>query len=123
VPLASVDRIIAIGSDRMMAAVKAARRGALAAFSQTGARRHRQHQLADAMHDEGSVRAMPAEARRFRQPAVRASSFPASTRTRNWIESTSRIWPPGCDQNTVQEKLSKHCGFDHVIADARLPHI
>ena len=32
VPLASVDRIIAIGSDRMMAAVKAARHGALAAF-------------------------------------------------------------------------------------------
>ena len=32
VPLASVDRIIAIGSDRMMAAVKAARHGALAPF-------------------------------------------------------------------------------------------
>ena len=32
VPLGSVDRIIAIGSDRMMAAVKAARHGALAPF-------------------------------------------------------------------------------------------
>ena len=32
VPLESVDRIIAIGSDRMMAAVKAARHGALAPF-------------------------------------------------------------------------------------------
>src|SRR5262249_60495085 len=32
VPLPSVDRIIAIGSDRMMAAVKAARRGALAPY-------------------------------------------------------------------------------------------
>ena len=32
VPLGDVDRMIAIGSDRMMAAVKAARHGALAAF-------------------------------------------------------------------------------------------
>src|SRR5205814_3875636 len=32
VPLATVDRIIAIGSDRMMAAVKAARHGVLAPY-------------------------------------------------------------------------------------------
>ncbi len=36
VPLESVDRIIAIGSDRMMAAVKAARHGALAPFLKSG---------------------------------------------------------------------------------------
>ena len=36
VPLESVDRIIAIGSDRMMAAVKAARHGALAPYLKPG---------------------------------------------------------------------------------------
>jgi NADPH-dependent glutamate synthase beta subunit-like oxidoreductase/NAD(P)H-flavin reductase len=36
VPLETVDRIIAIGSDRMMAAVKAARHGALAPYLKTG---------------------------------------------------------------------------------------
>ena len=60
----TVDRIIAIGSDRMMAAVKAARHGVLAPYLKAGPRRHRQHQLADAVHDEGSLRAVPAEARR-----------------------------------------------------------
>src|SRR5262249_53565914 len=34
------------------------------AAPQVGPRRHRQHQLADAVHDEGSLRAMPSEARR-----------------------------------------------------------
>jgi NAD(P)H-flavin reductase len=64
VPIESVDRIIAIGSDRMMAAVKAARHGVLAPYLKTESHRHRQHQLADAVHDERSVRAVPAEARR-----------------------------------------------------------
>jgi len=36
VPLETVDRIIAIGSDRMMAAVKAARHGVLAPFLKSG---------------------------------------------------------------------------------------
>jgi hypothetical protein len=36
VPLNSVDRIIAIGSDRMMAAVKAARHGVLASYLKKG---------------------------------------------------------------------------------------
>ena len=35
-PLGTVDRIIAIGSDRMMAAVKAARHGALAPYLKPG---------------------------------------------------------------------------------------
>ena len=64
VPLSTVDRIIAIGSDRMMAAVKAARHGVLASHLKADARRHREHQLADAVHDEGSLRPVPAEARR-----------------------------------------------------------
>ena len=41
---------------------RAARRAG--AVPEDGSRRHRQHQLADAVHDEGSLRAVPAEARR-----------------------------------------------------------
>ena len=41
-----------------------ARHGVLAPLPQPAARRHRQHQLADAVHDEGGLRAVPAEARR-----------------------------------------------------------
>ncbi len=66
VPLSQIDRIIAIGSDRMMAAVKDARHGVLAAASAARSHRHCQHQLSDAVHDEGSLRAVPAEARRSR---------------------------------------------------------
>ncbi len=45
-----------------------ARRGP-GAVPQARPRRHRQHQLAHAVHDEGSVRAVPAEARRSRHRA------------------------------------------------------
>ncbi len=66
VPLDTVDRIIAIGSDRMMAAVKAARHGVLAPHLKPGHVGIAEHQLADAVHDEGSLRAVPAETRRPR---------------------------------------------------------
>jgi NAD(P)H-flavin reductase len=46
------DRLIAIGSDRMMAAVARARHGVLAPLDQ----------LTDAVHDEGDLRAVPAAA-------------------------------------------------------------
>ena len=64
VPLAAVDRIIAIGSDRMMHAVQGrpARRAGAAPAARP--RRHRQHQLADAVHDERGLRAVPAAPRR-----------------------------------------------------------
>ena len=91
VPLPDVTRIIAIGSDRMMAAVKAARYGALAPLHPARPRRHRQHQLADAVHDEGGLRAVPAEARRPGDRHVRSSSSPASTRIRRW---TGRLPEP-----------------------------
>ena len=60
IPLGAVDRIIAIGSDGMMAAVGEARRAVLEALSQPGPSRHRLDQLADAMHDEGDLRPVPA---------------------------------------------------------------
>ena len=88
----SVDRLIVIGSDGMMRAVQQARHTVLRAVSEAGSQGHRQHQLADAVHDEGDLRAVPASAqgsddrrrdggvlllqsgsaarsRRFRQPA------------------------------------------------------
>ena len=61
IPLARSQRIIAIGSDRMMAAVREARHGVLAPLLDPQAPGHRQHQLADAVHDEGGLRAVPAE--------------------------------------------------------------
>ena len=60
------------------------------AVPQAGPRRHRQHQLADAVHDEGGLRAVPAEARRPGDRQGRRSSSPASTRIRSWTASTSR---------------------------------
>ena len=105
VPLTDVSRIIAIGSDRMMAAVKAARHGVLAAAPAARSRGHRQHQLADAVHDEGGLRAVPAEAR---GPADRREEFIFSCF--NQDQEMDRVDFPNLNarlrQNTVQEKLS-----------------
>ena len=64
--LDDVDHIIAIGSDRMMAAVKEARHGDAEALSQSPSYRHRLHQLADAVHDEGRLRPVSLQAHRPR---------------------------------------------------------
>ncbi len=60
VPFREVDRVIAIGSDGMMNAVSQGPPWRTGALSQAQASRHRQHQLADAMHDEGDLRSVPA---------------------------------------------------------------
>ena len=60
IPLGEVDRIIAIGSDGMMNAVAEARRAALTPLFPPGPPRDRVDQLADAVHDEGDLRAVPA---------------------------------------------------------------
>ena len=65
-PLGDVDRVIAIGSDGMMAAVARARRGHPGAASQARPQGDRLHQFADAMHDEGNLRPVPAGAARSR---------------------------------------------------------
>ncbi len=77
IPFADCDRIIAIGSDRMMAAVGAARHAVLAAVAEAGTSRAGVDQLADAVHDEGDLRAMPAAASRprDRQAFVRVLLF------------------------------------------------
>ena len=79
------------------------------AVPQAGPRRHRQHQLADAVHDEGSLRAVPAEARRSGRPARRRSSSRASTRIRRWTASTFRISPRGCGRTRCRRSC-RICG-------------
>ena len=64
IPLDAAARIIAIGSDRMMAAVARARHAVLAPYLKRAPLRHRLDQLADAVHDEGDLRAVPAAAPR-----------------------------------------------------------
>ena len=64
IPFSDADRIIAIGSDRMMAAVARARHDVLKPYLKPHHFAHRLDQLADAMHDEGDLRAVPAAARR-----------------------------------------------------------
>ena len=59
--------MIVIGSDRMMQAVGAARHGVLAPLLKAGSHRDRVDQLADAVHDEGGLRAVPAAADRSGQ--------------------------------------------------------
>ena len=54
------DRIIAIGSDGMMNAVRLARHGVLKPLPQARPSRARLDQLAHAMHDEGDLRPVPA---------------------------------------------------------------
>jgi hypothetical protein len=54
------------------------------------ARRDRQHQLADAVHDEGDLRAVPAAPRRPRHRQGETWCSPASTRIRTSTASTSR---------------------------------
>ena len=61
IPLHSVDRVMAIGSDGMMAAVARARHTVLAPYLKPD-HGHRQHQFAHAVHDERDLRAVPAAA-------------------------------------------------------------
>jgi len=121
VPLASVDRIIAIGSDRMMAAVKAARHGALAAF------------LKPEHVGIGSINSpMQCMMKEVCAQCLQKHVDPATGRESiifscfNQDQELDRVDFPNLAarlrQNTVQEKLS-NVWFDHIVASARLPHI
>ena len=65
------------------------------------------HQLADAVHDEGDLRAVPAAPQGSRRPARRPWCSPASTRTRRSTTSISAACARRLSQNGVQEKLTK----------------
>jgi hypothetical protein len=57
IPLSAADRVIAIGSDGMMAAAAEARQAGLKRYCRPRPPRDRLDQLADAVHDEGDLRA------------------------------------------------------------------
>ena len=64
IPLGDVDRIVAIGSDRMMQAVAAGAAWGVGAVPEAGACRDRVDQQPDAVHDEGNLRPVPSDAPR-----------------------------------------------------------
>ena len=64
IPLSSVDRLMVIGSDAMMHAVARARHTTLAPYLKPDHKAIGSHQLAHAVHDEGNLRAMFADAQR-----------------------------------------------------------
>ena len=105
----------------MMAAVKAARHGALAPFLKPDHVGIAQHQLADAVHDERSLRAVPAEARRSGDRRGNDHLFvlqPGSGLDRvDFPNLAARL-----RQNTVQEKLS-NLWLDHLLRGTALPHV
>ena len=118
VPLDSVDRIIAIGSDRMMAAVKAARHGALAPF------------LKPDHVGIGSINSpMQCMMKEVCAQCLQKHVDPATGRETiifscfNQDQELDRVDFPNLAarlrQNTVQEKLS-NLWFEHVTLAARL---
>jgi NAD(P)H-flavin reductase len=121
VPLETVDRIIAIGSDRMMAAVKAARHGALAPFLKPD---HvgigSINSPMQCMMKEVCAQCLQKHVDpKTGQESIIFSCF-------NQDQELDRVDFPNLAarlrQNTVQEKLT-NLWFDHLLARAALPHI
>ena len=104
--LSDVEHMIVIGSDRMMQAVGVARHGVLAPYLKHGAHGDRVDQLADAVHDEGGLRAVPAAAGRSVDAERRPWCSRASIRTRRWTGWISPRCTSGLGQNSTQEKLT-----------------
>ena len=109
VPLPTVDRIIAIGSDRMMAAVTAARHGVLAPYLKND------HVGIVSINSPmqcmmKEVCAQCLQSTSIPRPARRRSSSPASTRIRRWIASIFRTLPHGCGR-TPCRRNSRTCGW------------
>jgi NADPH-dependent glutamate synthase beta subunit-like oxidoreductase/NAD(P)H-flavin reductase len=121
VPLNLVDRIIAIGSDRMMAAVKAARHGALAP--------HLKPDHAGIGSINSPMQCMMKEVcaqclQKHVDPLTGKETIIFSCF--NQDQDLDRVDFPNLAarlrQNTVQEKLS-NMWFDHLVRSARLPHV
>ena len=68
---------------------------------------HRQHQFADAVHDERDLRAVSADFTKIRRRAKRPWCSPASIRTSRWISVDWANLRTRLSQNGVQEKLTK----------------
>ncbi len=104
--LHEVDRIIAIGSDRMMAAVKAARHGVLAPYLKPGHVGVGSHQLADAVHDEGGLRAVPLQQHVDPETGKETFVFSCFNQDQQLDHVDFRHLNARLRANTVQEKLA-----------------
>ena len=107
--------LIAIGSDGMMSAVATGPARRSAAVPEAGPSRDRQHQLADAVHDEGDLRAVPADAQgpSTGEETVVFSCFNQDQPLDHvdFANLRSRL-----SQNGVQEKLTK-LWIDHCLRE------
>jgi NADPH-dependent glutamate synthase beta subunit-like oxidoreductase/NAD(P)H-flavin reductase len=121
VPLSTVDRIIAIGSDRMMAAVKAARHGVLAP--------HLKAEHVGIASINSPMQCMMKEVcaqclQKHVDPKTGAESIIFSCF--NQDQDMDRVDFPNLAarlrQNTVQEKLSTHW-LDHLLAKDNFEHV
>jgi hypothetical protein len=121
VPLDSVDRIIAIGSDRMMAAVKAARHTSLAPFLK------KEHVGIASINSP-----MQCMMKEVCAQCLQKHVDPATGRETiifscfNQDQELDRVDFPNLAarlrQNTVQEKLS-NLWLDHLLLGEGLPHV
>ena len=121
VPLSSVSRIIAIGSDRMMAAVKAARYGVLAPHIR------RDHVAIASINSpmQCMMKEICAQClQKHVDPATGREEFIFSCF--NQDQEMDRVDFPNLNmrlrQNTVQEKLSNRW-LDHLLSTVDLPHV
>ena len=121
VPLTAVDRIIAIGSDRMMAAVKAARHGVLAPLLKSG------HVAIASINSpmQCMMKEVCAQClQKHVDPATGRESIIFSCF--NQDQEMDLVDFPNLAarlrQNTVQEKLSG-LWFDHLMAGRSIPHV
>jgi NAD(P)H-flavin reductase len=121
IPLTTVDRIIAIGSDRMMAAVKAARHGVLAP--------HLQPDHVSIASINSPMQCMMKEVcaqclQKHVDPQTGKETIIFSCF--NQDQEMDRVDFPNLAarlrQNTVQEKLS-NMWFDHLLHGQKLPHV
>jgi NAD(P)H-flavin reductase len=121
VPLPSVDRIIAIGSDRMMAAVKAARHGALAPYLK------REHVGIGSINSpmQCMMKEVCAQCLQKHVDPVTGKETIVFT-CFNQDQELDRVDFPNLAarlrQNTVQEKLSS-LWFDQIVLGQDLAHI
>ena len=121
VPLPDVSRIIAIGSDRMMAAVKAARHGVLAPYLAPD------HVAIASINSpmQCMMKEVCAQClQKHVDPATGTEEFVFSCF--NQDQQLDRVDFPNLNarlrQNTVQEKLS-NLWLDHLLATVDLPHV
>ena len=120
VPLSAVDRIIAIGSDRMMAAVKAARYGALEPFIKP------EHVGIASINSpmQCMMKEVCAQCLQKHVDATGKESFVFSCFNQDQL--MDRVDFPHLDarlrQNTVQEKLS-NLWLSRLLVEADLPHV